>query len=190
MAGRSRAYSVKRTAVGYLSSRTVLNKELSERRPYRDGPARGGRAHEPSWHFQPISNPAAQCGDGFETLARWRHPVRGMSRRGLRPGGCRTRPPSCAMARGRWPRPAAAQRMAGSPQGRGQSLAGAVFRAQSGRAWPLILTETGLAPTRLGLESPSGSSLMTLSPRCLSLHQLNALCVGISLYYFGTVYPR
>jgi diguanylate cyclase (GGDEF)-like protein len=190
MAADLALYAVKANGRGtYQFYERSMNKELSDRRQIEMDMREAIERKDLELHYQPIIDLRRNIVTGFEALARWQHPVRGMV------------PPAAfiplaedsglILQLGEWALAEACRRAVEWPthlkvavnlspvQFSAPNLVDRVAR---------ILAETGLAPNRLELEITE-RIFMDNSEHTLSiLHQLKALGVGISMDDFGTGY--
>ncbi|MBB5047836.1 diguanylate cyclase (GGDEF)-like protein/PAS domain S-box-containing protein [Rhodopseudomonas rhenobacensis] len=140
-------------------------------------------------HYQPLVNLAEDRITGFESLLRWRHPVRGMISPadfipvaediGLIVGlGEWVLRQACAEAV-KWPADIKVAVNLSPVQFRCRSLVQVVIAA---------LAQSGLSPTRLELEITESLFLADTDANLATLHQLRELGVRISMDDFGTGY--
>src|SRR5215467_12161771 len=97
-----------------------MNEELSDRRHIEMDLREAVARNELSLHYQPIIDLQRNVVTGFEALARWRHPVRGM----IPPGTFITVAEDTGLIL------PLGERMAEPSSHLGQSFAGAVLRSQ------------------------------------------------------------
>jgi diguanylate cyclase (GGDEF)-like protein len=190
MAADLALYAVKASGRGtYLFYAKSMNKELSDRRQIEMDLREAVERNELELYYQPVIDLRRNVVTGFEALARWRHPVRGMV------------PPAVfiplaedsglILQLGEWSLAEACRRAVEWPEHLkiAVNLSPVQFSAPNlVDRIARILTETGLAPSRLELEITE-RVFMEDSDHTLSiLHQLKALGVGISMDDFGTGY--
>jgi diguanylate cyclase (GGDEF)-like protein/PAS domain S-box-containing protein len=155
--------------------------ELDLRRAFANG--------EFELHYQPLVDLAADRISGFESLLRWRHPVKGM----ISPAefvpvaediglivalGEWVLREACAEA-AKWPADVKVAINLSPVQFRSRNLVQAVISA---------LAHSGLSPMRLELEITESVFLAETEANLAVLHQLRGLGVSISMDDFGTGY--
>jgi diguanylate cyclase (GGDEF)-like protein/PAS domain S-box-containing protein len=155
--------------------------ELDLRRAFANG--------EFELHYQPLVDLAADRISGFESLLRWRHPVKGM----ISPAefvpvaediglivalGEWVLREACAEA-AKWPADVKVAVNLSPVQFRSRNLVQAVISA---------LAHSGLSPMRLELEITESVFLAETEANLAVLHQLRELGVSISMDDFGTGY--
>jgi diguanylate cyclase (GGDEF)-like protein len=174
---------------GFQFYQSSLNKELSDRRQIEIDLREAIERNELELHYQPIIDLRRDVITGFEALARWRHPRRGMV------------PPTDFIAvaedsglilpLGTWVLKEACSRAAQWPANLNiaVNLSPTQFSAANLVDQILqILDETGLRPDRLDLEITERIFLADSEETLSILHRLKELGVRISLDDFGTGY--
>jgi diguanylate cyclase (GGDEF)-like protein/PAS domain S-box-containing protein len=165
-----------------------MDRQLRDRRALQHDLRSAVNRQELCLHYQPqasINGPIV----GFEALARWRHPSRGMVSPGtfipiaeesglIIPLGEWVLREACREAAS-WGRPLKIAVNLSPVQFKHGDLAGAVHA---------ILLETGLAPSRLELEITEGVLIDDFSRAVSILHRLKTLGVRIAMDDFGTGY--
>ena len=166
-----------------------MNKELNERRQVEMDLREAIELDQLELHFQPIVNLKTNLVSGFEGLARWRHPVRGMvppavfipiaEDSGLiLPLGEWALREACRAAV-RWPADLKVAVNLSPVQFAAPNLVEMIER---------ILRETGLEAHRLELEITERILMVTTSNTIAMLRRLKELGVRIALDDFGTGY--
>jgi diguanylate cyclase (GGDEF)-like protein len=190
MAADLALYSVKATARGsFKFYEKAMNRDLNDRRQIETDLREAIERGELELHYQPVINLRRGCVTGFEALARWRHPAKGMV------------PPALFI-------PVA------EDSGLILSLGELALRqaCRTAAAWPEelhvavnlspmqftapnlvsmvkeILVESGLAPHRLELEITERIFMENSENTLTTLRRLKELGVRISLDDFGTGY--
>ncbi len=190
MAADLALYAVKASGRGtYQFYQRSMNKDLRDRRQIEMDLREAIERNELELHYQPIVDLRRNVITGFEALARWRHPVKGMvppavfipvaEDSGLiLPLGEWALMESCRRAV-HWPNDLKIAVNLSPVQISAPNLVDKVLR---------ILSETGLAPDRLELEITE-RVFMDDSEHTLSiLHRLKDIGVRISMDDFGTGY--
>jgi diguanylate cyclase (GGDEF)-like protein len=190
MAADLALYAVKATARGnYRFYEKSMNEEITDRRQIEMDLREAIERNELELHYQPIVDLRRNVVTGFEALARWCHPVRGMV------------PPAVfipvaedsglILPLGTWALTEACRRAAEWPA----PLKVAVNLSPVQISTPnldevikSILTETGLAPHRLELEITERLFMEDSEKTLSALHRLKQLGVRISMDDFGTGY--
>jgi len=190
MAADLALYAVKATARGnYRFYEKSMNEEINDRRQIEMDLREAIERKELELHYQPIVDLRRNVVTGFEALARWCHPVRGMV------------PPAVfipvaedsglILPLGTWALKEACRRAAEWPA----PLKIAVNLSPVQIATPnldevvkSILAETGLAPHRLELEITERLFMEDSEKTLSALHRLKQLGVRISMDDFGTGY--
>jgi len=190
MAADLALYAVKATARGnYRFYEKAMNEEINDRRQIEMDLREAIERRELELHYQPIIDLRRNVVTGFEALARWCHPVRGMV------------PPAVfipvaedsglILPLGTWALTEACQRAAEWPA----PLKIAVNLSPVQISTPnldkvvkSILAETGLAPQRLELEITERLFMEDSEKTLSALHRLKELGVRISMDDFGTGY--
>jgi diguanylate cyclase (GGDEF)-like protein len=140
-------------------------------------------------HYQPVVCSRRRILTGFETLLRWRHPIRGMVQPGefipvaeeigiIVPVGAWVLQRACAEAAS-WPDHVRVAVNLSSLQFRGTDLVATVADA---------LRTSGIAPHRLELEITESALLQNDQATLSVLHALHALGTPIAMDDFGTGY--
>jgi diguanylate cyclase (GGDEF)-like protein len=166
-----------------------MNEGLQDRRQLEVDLREAIERGELELHYQPIIDLRSNVVTGFEALARWRHPIRGMV------------PPAVfipvaedsglILPLGEWALTEACHRAAQWPDHLKVSvnLSPVQFSIPSlYNVVKSILVETGLAPHRLELEITERLFMEDSAKTLSSLHQLKQLGVRISMDDFGTGY--
>ena len=190
MAADLALYAVKSSARGSCRFyQRSMNEEINDRRQIEMDLREAIERNELELHYQPIIDLRRNAVTGFEALARWRHPVKGMV------------PPAVfipvaedsglILALGAWALTEASRRAAQWPDHLKISVNLSPVQFSAPNLHDFIrsmLAETGLSPRRLELEITE-RLLMEDSEKTLStLHQLKQLGVRISMDDFGTGY--
>jgi diguanylate cyclase (GGDEF)-like protein len=190
MAADLALYSVKAGSRGtYKFYDRAMNKELNDRRQIETDLREAIERGELELHYQPVISLRDHSVTGFEALARWRHPVKGMV------------PPALfipvaedsglILPLGEWALREACRKAAQWP---GElhiavNLSPMQFTAPNlFYVIESILTETGLAPSRLELEITERIFMENSESTLSTLRRLKELGVRISLDDFGTGY--
>ena len=183
-------YAVKTERRGlYRFYQRSMNDDVSDRRQIeedlRDALERG----QLELHYQPVYDLRHNTISGFEGLARWRHPIKGM----VPPAKFIPVAEDCGLILplGEWALTEACRTAAQWPDG----LTVAVNLSPVQLSSPdlidkvvRILAETGLQPSRLALEITERTFLDNSEETLSILHQLKQIGVQISLDDFGTGY--
>jgi diguanylate cyclase (GGDEF)-like protein len=190
MAADLALYSVKANGRGtYRFYERSMNEEINERRQIEIDLREAIERHELELHYQPIIDLRRNVVTGFEALARWRHPVKGMV------------PPAVfipvaedtglILTLGAWALREACRVAAEWPD----HLKIAVNLSPVQFSTPnlcqtieSILTETGLASHRLELEITERLLIEDSEKTLSALHRLKRLGIRISMDDFGTGY--
>jgi diguanylate cyclase (GGDEF)-like protein len=190
MAADLALYAVKASGRGaYRFYDKSMNEELSDRRQIEMDLREAVARNELSLHYQPIIDLRRNVVTGFEALARWHHPVRGMI------------PPSMfitvaedtglILPLGEWALAEACRRANEWPSHLRISVNLSPVQFSAPNLYDTIagtLADSGLAPDRLELEITE-RIFMENSERTLAiLHRLKELGVRISMDDFGTGY--
>jgi diguanylate cyclase (GGDEF)-like protein len=190
MAADLALYSVKATGRGaYRFYDKSMNEELSHRRQIEMDLREAVARNELSLYYQPIIDLQRNAVTGFEALARWRHPVRGM----IPPGMFITvaEDTGLILPLGEWALTEACRRANEWPSHLRISVNLSPVQFSAPNLYDTIagtLAASGLAPDRLELEITE-RIFMENSERTLAiLHQLKDLGVRISMDDFGTGY--
>jgi len=190
MAADLALYSVKASGRGaYRFYDKSMNEELNQRRQIEMDLREAVARNELSLHYQPIIDLQRNVVTGFEALARWRHPVRGM----IPPGMFITvaEDTGLILPLGEWALTEACRRATEWPSHLRISVNLSPVQFSAPNLYDTIagtLATSGLAPDRLELEITE-RIFMENSERTLAiLHQLKQLGVRISMDDFGTGY--
>ena len=190
MAADLALYSVKAGNRGtYKFYEKAMNRELNDRRQIEVDLREAIERNELELHYQPIINLQRNTITGFEALARWRHPVKGMV------------PPALfipvaedsglIMPLGEWALREACRKAAQWPDDLHIAVNLSPMQFQAPNLFSLIegiLSETGLAPHRLELEITERLFMENSESTLSTLRRLKELGVRISLDDFGTGY--
>jgi diguanylate cyclase (GGDEF)-like protein len=190
MAADLAVYAVKASSRGnFAFYQSAMNKELNDRRQIELDLREAIEQNQLEMFYQPIIDVGRNCISGFEALARWRHPVKGMVPPALfipvaedcglivRLGEWALRQ-ACSEAV-KWP---GNFRVAVNLSPMQVALPNLAAMVES------ILTETGLAPERLELEITERIFLADHEHTRATLRRTKALGVRIALDDFGTGY--
>ena len=190
MAADLALYAVKASGRGaYRFYDKSMNEELSDRRQIEMDLREAVARNELSLHYQPIIDLQRNVVTGFEALARWHHPVRGM----IPPGTFITvaEDTGLILPLGEWALAEACRRANDWPSHLRISVNLSPVQFSAPNLYGTIagtLAASGLAPDRLELEITE-RIFMENSERTLAiLHQLKELGVRISMDDFGTGY--
>jgi diguanylate cyclase (GGDEF)-like protein len=190
MAADLALYAVKATARGsHRFYQRSMNEEINDRRQIEMDLREAIEKDQLELHYQPIIDLQRNVVTGFEALARWRHPVKGMV------------PPAVfipvaedsglILPLGTWALTQACQRAAEWPDHLKIAVNLSPVQFSTPNLFDVIeaiLARTGLAPHRLELEITE-RIFMDDSEKTLSiLHRLKALGVRIAMDDFGTGY--
>jgi diguanylate cyclase (GGDEF)-like protein len=190
MAADLALYAVKAVNRGtYRFYESAMNKELNDRRQIEFDLRLAIERQQLELFYQPIINARNNAISGFEALARWRHPVKGMVPPGLFipiaedsglivPLGEWALREACRQAT-RWPDDLKIAVNLSPVQFTAPDLVEVVER---------ILAETRLAPNRLELEITERIFISDSENTLASLRRLKALGVRIAMDDFGTGY--
>jgi diguanylate cyclase (GGDEF)-like protein len=166
----------------------AIDRQIRERRSLQRDVALAVEKNELQLHFQPQATTAGEI-FGFEVLARWRHPVRGMVSPGLFV-------PLAEETGAIWPidewvlREACREAASWpNPLSIAVNLSPVDFRRGDIPATILsILLETGLNPRRLEIEITEGVLFQDFERAITILRQIKSLGVRIAMDDFGTGY--
>jgi diguanylate cyclase (GGDEF)-like protein len=190
MAADLALYSVKGTNRGtFQFYHSSMNKDLNDRRQIeldlREAIERG----ELELHYQPIINVRHNVVSGFEALARWRHPIKGMV------------PPAVfipvaedsglIVRLGEWALMEACRNAARWPGDLKVSVNLSPVQFTAPNLFDMIehtLAETGLAPNRLGFEITERIFMEDSENTLATLRRIKQLGVRIAMDDFGTGY--
>jgi diguanylate cyclase (GGDEF)-like protein len=190
MAADLALYAVKAGTRGtYRFYQKAMNEEINDRRQIEMDLREALERNELELHYQPIIDLRRNAVTGFEALARWRHPVRGMV------------PPAVfipvaedsglILPLGTWALTEACRRAAEWPDDLKVAVNLSPVQFSTPNLYDAIkstLAETGLAPHRLELEITE-RIFMEDSEKTLSiLHRLKQLGIRIAMDDFGTGY--
>jgi len=190
MAADLALYAVKAGGRGtYRFYERSMNEELSDRRQIEMDLREAVAHNELLLYYQPIIDLQRNVVTGFEALARWSHPLRGMI------------PPSVfitvaedtglILPLGEWALTEACRRASEWPDHLRVSvnLSPVQFSAPNlSDTIARILSDTGLAPSRLELEITERVFMENSENTLAILHRLKSLGVRISMDDFGTGY--
>jgi diguanylate cyclase (GGDEF)-like protein len=190
MAADLAVYAVKATSRGnFAFYQSAMNKELNDRRQIELDLREAIEHNQLEMFYQPIINVGRNCISGFESLARWRHPVKGM----VPPALFIPVAEDCGLIvrLGEWALKQACREAMKWPG----NFRVAVNLSPMQVALPNlaamvegILAETGLAPERLELEITERIFLADHEHTLATLRRIKALGVRIALDDFGTGY--
>ena len=190
MAADLALYSVKAGNRGtYKFYEKAMNKELNDRRQMELDLREALERNELELHYQPILNLRTNVITGFEALARWRHPVKGMV------------PPALfipvaedselILPLGEWALREACRKAAQWPDDLRIAVNLSPKQFTAPNLFHMIeqtLKETGLAPGRLELEITERIFMENNDSTLSTLRRIKDLGVRISLDDFGTGY--
>ena len=190
MAADLALYSVKAGSRGtYKFYDKSMNKELNDRRQMEVDLREAIEKNELELHYQPIINLQRNVITGFEALARWRHPTKGMV------------PPALfipvaedsglILPLGEWALKEACRQAVKWPNQLTISVNLSPIQFSAPNLYHLIkdaLDETGLTPNRLELEITERIFMENNENTLSTLRRLKELGVRISLDDFGTGY--
>jgi len=190
MAADLALYSVKAGNRGtYKFYEKAMNKELNDRRQMELDLREALERNELELHYQPILNLRTNVITGFEALARWRHPVKGMV------------PPALfipvaedselILPLGEWALREACRTAAQWPDDLRIAVNLSPKQFTAPNLFHMIeqtLKETGLAPGRLELEITERIFMENNDSTLSTLRRIKELGVRISLDDFGTGY--
>jgi predicted signal transduction protein with EAL and GGDEF domain len=190
MAADLALYAVKGTNRGtYQFYHVSMNKDINERRQIEVDLREAIEHNELELYYQPVINVRRNAVSGFEALARWRHPVKGM----VPPALFIPVAEDCGLIvrLGEWALQEACREAVKWPG----NFRVAVNLSPLQVALPnlaamveSILAETGLAPERLELEITERIFLADHEHTLATLRRIKALGVRIALDDFGTGY--
>jgi diguanylate cyclase (GGDEF)-like protein len=190
MAADLAVYAVKASSRGnFAFYHSAMNKELNDRRQIEIDLREAIEHNQLEMYYQPIINVGRNCISGFEALARWRHPVKGM----VPPALFIPVAEDCGLIvrLGEWALQEACREAVKWPG----NFRVAVNLSPMQVALPnlaatveSILAETGLAPERLELEITERIFLSDHEHTLATLLRIKALGVRIALDDFGTGY--
>ena len=190
MAADLAVYAVKASSRGnFAFYRSAMNRGLNDRRQIEIDLREAIEHSQPELFYQPIINVRRNCISGFEALARWRHPVKGM----VPPALFIPVAEDCGLIvqLGEWALKQACReavkwpgdfRVAVNLSPIQVTLPNFAAMVES------ILAETGLAPERLELEITERIFLADQEHTIATLRRIKALGVRIALDDFGTGY--
>jgi diguanylate cyclase (GGDEF)-like protein len=190
MAADLALYAVKAGGRGsYRFYQRAMNEEINDRRQTELDLREAIEKEELELHYQPIIDLQRNAITGFEALARWRHPVKGMI------------PPAVfipvaedsglILPLGTWALTEACRRAAQWPDHLKVAVNLSPVQISTPHLPQLvesILTDTGLAPHRLELEITERIFMEDGEETLSILHRLKSLGVRISMDDFGTGY--
>jgi diguanylate cyclase (GGDEF)-like protein len=190
MAADLALYAVKTRGRGtYMFYASSMNKELNDRRQIEIDLREAIERNQLELHYQPIINLRSNAISGFEALARWRHPAKGMVPPALfipvaedsgliLPLGEWALTEACRQA-ALWPDDVVVAVNLSPVQFTAPDLVEIVAR---------VLGESGLAPHRLELEITERIFMADSENTLSALRRLKALGVRIAMDDFGTGY--
>jgi diguanylate cyclase (GGDEF)-like protein len=190
MAADLALYSVKAANRGtYKFYEMSMNKELNDRRQMEMDLREAIERNELELYYQPVLNLRRNAITGFEALARWRHPIKGMV------------PPALfipvaedsglILPLGEWALREACRKAAQWPGDLHIAVNLSPMQFSAPNLFHLIeetLFETGLAPDRLELEITERIFMENNDATLTTLRRLKELGVRVSLDDFGTGY--
>jgi diguanylate cyclase (GGDEF)-like protein len=190
MAADLALYAVKGTNRGtYQFYDVSMNKDINERRQIEVDLREAIERNELELYYQPVINVRRHAVSGFEALARWRHPVKGMV------------PPAVfipvaedsglIVQLGEWALMEACRNAAKWPNDMKIAVNLSPVQFTAPNLFEVIeqtLAETGLAPHRLELEITERIFMENTENTLATLRRIKALGVRIALDDFGTGY--
>jgi diguanylate cyclase (GGDEF)-like protein len=190
MAADLALYAVKGTNRGtYQFYHVSMNKDINERRQIEVDLREAIERNELELYYQPVINVRRQAISGFEALARWRHPVKGMV------------PPAVfipvaedsglIVQLGEWALMEACRNAAKWPNEMKVAVNLSPVQFTTPNLFEVIeqtLARTGLAPHRLELEITERIFMENTENTLATLRRIKALGVRIALDDFGTGY--
>ena len=190
MAADLALYAVKGTGRGtFQFYRSSMNKDLNDRRQIELDLREAIERKELELHYQPIINVRHNVVSGFEALARWRHPIKGMV------------PPTVfipvaedsglIVPLGEWALMEACRNAAQWPGDLKVSVNLSPVQFTAPNLFDMIeqtLAETGLAPYRLELEITERIFMENTENTLATLRRIKQLGVRIAMDDFGTGY--
>jgi diguanylate cyclase (GGDEF)-like protein len=190
MAADLALYAVKGTGRGtFQFYRSSMNKDLNDRRQIELDLREAIERKELELHYQPIINVRHNVVSGFEALARWRHPIKGMV------------PPTVfipvaedsglIVPLGEWALMEACRNAAQWPGDLKVSVNLSPVQFTAPNLFDMIeqtLAETGLAPYRLELEITERIFMENTENTLAPLRRIKQLGVRIAMDDFGTGY--
>jgi diguanylate cyclase (GGDEF)-like protein len=190
MAADLALYAVKASARGtYRFYHRRMNEEINDRRQVEMDLREALERNELELHYQPIIDLQRDVVTGFEALARWRHPVKGMV------------PPATfipvaedsglILPLGKWALTEACRRATQWPDDLKVAVNLSPVQFSTPNLYSVletILAETGLAPHRLELEITERIFMEDSEKTLSTLHQIKQLGVRIAMDDFGTGY--
>jgi diguanylate cyclase (GGDEF)-like protein len=190
MAADLALYAVKGTNRGtYQFYHVSMNKDINERRQIEVDLREAIEHNELELYYQPVINVRRNAVSGFEALARWRHPVKGMV------------PPAVfipvaedsglIVQLGEWALMEACRNAAKWPNDMKIAVNLSPVQFTAPNLFEVIeqtLAETGLAPHRLELEITERIFMENTENTLATLRRIKGLGVRIALDDFGTGY--
>ncbi len=190
MAADLALYSVKGSSRGrFQFYHSSMNKDLNDRRQTELDLREAIERKELELHYQPIINVRRNVVSGFEALARWRHPIKGMV------------PPAVfipvaedsglIVPLGQWAMMEACRNAAQWPSGLNISVNLSPMQFMAPNLFEMIehtLAVTGLAPHRLELEITERIFMENSENTLATLRRIKELGVRIAMDDFGTGY--
>jgi diguanylate cyclase (GGDEF)-like protein len=190
MAADLALYAVKGTNRGtYQFYHVSMNKDINERRQIEVDLREAIEHNELELYYQPVINVRRNAVSGFEALARWRHPVKGMV------------PPAVfipvaedsglIVQLGEWALMEACRNAATWPNDMKIAVNLSPVQFTAPNLFEVIeqtLAETGLAPHRLELEITERIFMENTENTLATLRRIKGLGVRIALDDFGTGY--
>jgi diguanylate cyclase (GGDEF)-like protein len=190
MAADLALYAVKGTNRGtYQFYHVSMNKDINERRQIEVDLREAIEHNELELYYQPVINVRRNAVSGFEALARWRHPVKGMV------------PPAVFIPvaedsglivhLGEWALMEACRNAATWPNDMKIAVNLSPVQFTAPNLFEVIeqtLAETGLAPHRLELEITERIFMENTENTLVTLRRIKGLGVRIALDDFGTGY--
>ena len=190
MAADLALYAVKGTNRGtYQFYHVSMNKDINERRQIEVDLREAIERNELELYYQPVINVRRNAISGFEALARWRHPVKGMV------------PPAVfipvaedsglIVQLGEWALMEACRNAVKWPNDMKIAVNLSPVQFTAPNLFEVIeqtLAETGLAPHRLELEITERIFMENTENTLATLRRIKALGVRIALDDFGTGY--
>ena len=190
MAADLALYAVKGTNRGtYQFYHVSMNKDINERRQIEIDLREAIEHNELELYYQPVINVRRNAVSGFEALARWRHPVKGMV------------PPAVfipvaedsglIVQLGEWALMEACRNAAKWPNDMKIAVNLSPVQFTAPNLFEVIeqtLAETGLAPHRLELEITERIFMENTENTLATLRRIKGLGVRIALDDFGTGY--
>ena len=190
MAADLAVYAVKAKSRGnFAFYQSAMNKELNDRRQIELDLREAIEHNQLEMFYQPIINVGRNCISGFEALARWRHPVKGM----VPPALFIPVAEDCDLIvrLGQWALEQACREAVKWPGDFRVAVNLSPMQVTAPNFAAMvesILAEIGLAPERLELEITERIFLADHEHTLATLRRIKALGVRIALDDFGTGY--